>query len=269
MNSPVRRYAVCFAVLSWVAIAWSGCATQKKTVTPEEARARGEQLLRQMSNKLASAQAMTFQTSESHDRVRRNGQKKEFRFSREVTLRRPGNVLFRYTEGDRDGTAWYDGKKVTLVSNKHKVWVQGKVPATIDETIDYLADHYDVPLPMADLMYSSPYDALMTPDTKGGYVGTEKIEGSDCEHLSYQHEVVDWDIWVAVKGDPLPCRLQILHKQDAGQPKSVLTFRNWNLAPQLTDDMFAAKIPEGYERIALLEKATEDDLPKAKPTKQK
>jgi hypothetical protein len=55
--------------------------------------------------------------------------------------------------------------------------------------------------------------------------------------------------------------------QGAGQPQSVLTFRNWNLISEVTDGMFGAKIPEGYERIALLD--TEDDLPKTKPAKQK
>ena len=99
---------------------------------------------------------MTFQTSEAHDRVRRNGQKKEFHFLREVALRRPGNAWLRYSEGDRDGTTWYDLKKVTSVSNKDKIWVQGKVPATIDETLDYVANRYDIPMPMADLLYSSP-----------------------------------------------------------------------------------------------------------------
>jgi len=116
-------------------------------------------------------------------------------------------------------------------------------------------------MPMADIITSSPYDSLMTPDTTGGYVGEEMIEGAGCHRLSYQQEVVDWQIWIRLEGEPLPCKLVINYKQDPGQPTSTMTFKSWNLAADVKEESFAYKIPEGYERIAMLKKVAPKESP--------
>jgi len=248
-----------FFVLSLL-LAGPGCSEEKKSVAPEDAKAKGNQLLKQMSDKLGSASAITFSSTETHDNVGRGGNKRALSFSREVALRRPDRLWYKFTGNDVDAALYYDGKQLTAVMNKEKAYAQGDVPATIDETVDYAAIHYDVPMPMADIITSSPYDSLMTTDTRGGYVGEETIEGAKCHHLSYQHQILDWEIWIRAEGDPLPCKLQITYKQDPGKPKSIMTFKNWNLAAQIKDETFVHRIPEGYERIALLERVTPEEV---------
>src|SRR6202008_1054059 len=111
----------------------------------------------------------------------------------------------------RDSAYWYDGKHITFVANNQKKYARGPVPPTIDDALDFIATHYDVSTPMADLLYSSPYDALMTPATKGGWVGTETVDGQRTEHLAMQAEHVDWDVWI---NDHLLARqFQITYKE--------------------------------------------------------
>jgi hypothetical protein len=174
--------------------------------------------------------------------------------TRHVIVRRPNGIAFT-GKGDRgDIAGWYDGKQITLVSHRHKVWARGPMPPTLDEAMDFLADEYDVQMPAADLLYSSPYDAFMTKDTVGGWVDTQKIGDRSCEHLAYQHPVVDWELWLT-SDRSLPCQLKVTYKQNPGQPSTTVTYRGLE-QPQVTDDTFKPSVPDGYQRIKILRHAT-------------
>ena len=120
-----------------------------------------------MSKTLAAAQTFAFTTDQMREHVRANGEKVQERFSRRITVRRPNALTLTDTAG-RDGAAWYNGKYVTLVSNRDKAWARGPMPGTLDEATDFVSTEYAIQLPIADLLYTTPYDALTTKDTKGG-----------------------------------------------------------------------------------------------------
>jgi hypothetical protein len=169
-------------------------------------------------------------------------------------VRRPNGLAFT-GEGDRgDPAGWYDGKQITLVSHRAKVWARGPMPPTLDEALDFLSSEYDVQMPTADLLYSSPYDAFMTKDTTGGWVDTQKIGDRSCEHLAYRQQVVDWEIWLGTERK-LPCQLKVTYKQNPGQPTTTVTYHALE-QPNVTDDTFKATIPEGYQRIKIIRHAT-------------
>ena len=48
------------------------------------------------------------------------------------------------------------------MANREKIWVRGPMPGTLDEAMDFLSAEYDIQIPTADLLYSNPYEALMT-----------------------------------------------------------------------------------------------------------
>ena len=106
------------AGLALAALALSaGCSRQPETLTPEAARAKGDELLRQMSRTLAAAQAFSYRADQSIERVRAGGERVTEQFSQLVTVRRPNQVAFTEQGADRDVKAWYDGKRVTYVSD--------------------------------------------------------------------------------------------------------------------------------------------------------
>ena len=226
---------------------------------PVDPLERGRSELQRMSDALATATSFTFTTEEEHVRPGRGPEPVRREVSRQVAIRRPDGVWFS-AAGDREGQVWYDGATVTLVSNKEKVWARVPVPGTIDEALDEIAVRYAVPMPMADVLYSSPYEALWAEGTAGGWVGVEEVGGQTCHHLSFQHEVVDWELWVA-EGEPaLPCRISIVYKQEPGETRSTITFADWKLGEELADSRFAAEIPEDYERIGVVERLTPEEL---------
>jgi hypothetical protein len=223
--------------------------------TSEERRAQGEALLKQMSEKLKSAQSLTVSTFESVERVRRNNEKVKLNINRQLTIRRPDRAWVK-TTGDRDLEMFYNGKKVTLVSHKEKVFGEFPAPATLDETVDMITDRYNIPLPMADLLTFDPHGTLMSEKTTGGMEREEKIDNVDCSVLAYQHPNVDWAVWIPVSGDPLPRKLKITYKARRGQPQTEILFKDWNLSPQVTDATFAVKVPDGYEGIPVIQRAS-------------
>lgn len=235
-----------------------GCGGGSEPGTPDEALSRGKEIVREMSDLLEKTNAFTVSTDEIHERVRRTGEVDTLRFSRDMTVRRPDRAWFHMKAADRELEGWYDGDSLTLVSAGKKMWAQAPMPPTLDEAMDYLATEYGLPVPMADLVYRSPYEALITDETQGGWVGVEEAGGQTCDHLAFQEETVDWEIWVPQEGEPLPCQLRITYKQLPAQPKSTITFHDWNLDPQIDEGRFTARVPEDFQRIRVVGPSTGD-----------
>ena len=232
-----------------------GCNRTPEALTPEAAKAKGDALLQEMSKNLSALQTFAYTV----DEVRTGADGKEnLHLSRRTIVRRPSALTFTTTGDDRDTQAWYDGKQITFVSNRAKVWARGPMPGTLDEALDFLAAEYDVHMPGADLLYSNPYDALMTSDTTGGWVDVQQIAGRSCDHLAYRQAQVDWEIWLS-ETTKLPCQARIVYKNEPGQPSTTVTPREFDDSPAVSDDTFTAKVPDGYQRIRVMRRASVAD----------
>ena len=132
-----RHAPVGLAVLAALAI---GCNRAEPQLTPEAASAKGDALLREMSKNLAAVQTFAYTADERRERLVRAAQRPREKREREKSSSAgPMGSPSRAT-GDSGGTAaWYDGKHLTLVSDKAKVWARGPMPATLDEALDFLA----------------------------------------------------------------------------------------------------------------------------------
>jgi hypothetical protein len=259
----LRRFTRAGLGLVVLALA-AGCSRAEPPLTPEAARSKGDAMLKQMSQTLANTQTFSYNTEQEVDRVKRNGEKVTEHFKRSTTIRRPNQVTFTDAGQDHNAAGWYDGKYLTVVSNKEKVWVRGPMPGTLDEALDFMSAEYAMQLPTADLLYSNPYEALITPDTTGGWVNVEKVGERTCDHLSYQQPNADWQLWLTQDDRKLPCQLQITYKTEPGQPAARIVFSDWNTTPAISDETFKPVVPEGYNRIKIMRHATVEDTTVAK-----
>lgn len=253
----MRRTPGIITLLLLTAIAVAGGCRRQEPLTAEAASDKGDALIRQMSKTLAAAQQFSYTADERRQRVRSNGEKVEDTTHRQVSVRRPNRVALIVKDADHDGAAWYDGAHITLVSNKNKAWARGPMPPTLDAAMDFLATEYAIPIPSADLLYSSPYDALMTKDTTGGWVGEEKIGAQTCDHLSYKQTDVDWELWLAQDDRKLPCQIRLVYKKQTGSPYTKVTFSDWNTAAQIADATFTPNVPADYERLKIMRNLTD------------
>lgn len=257
INAGVARRYLAAAVL----MAVTACGGERDPGTPEEAAARGDQLLRKMSATLGGAQALSFTSTESHERVRRNGEKEPYALKRDVIVRRPNRLWFHTTGSEgRDLRATYDGSTVTVLGDAHKVYAAFPGRPTLDETLDLVSDRFDLRVAVADFLYASPYDSFAGSNAKGGWVRKIQVDGQECEEMAYTTANVDFTLSVTSAEPTVPCQIQITYKQEPAQPVTRLVFSNWNLQAKADDVQFAASVPQGYERIPVVERIPKEEL---------
>jgi hypothetical protein len=238
-----------------VALLASGCSRDPQAGTPEAA-AEGDRIVRQMSDTLAQAQAMRFVTDEILEVVEPTGEKRALHFIRKVTVRRPDRLLFELqgTEGtELEAVASYDGRAVSLRGGGRRVWAQAEVPGTIDEMLDDVARRFALPVPVADVIYSVPYDAFLGSHARGGFVGRETIDGVRCVALAYDDDFLEVRLWIPASGRALPRRVRLVYKQAPSLPMAQMTFSDWDLDATVADGTFTFESPEGYQRVAIEE----------------
>jgi len=229
-----------FLVWAVLILATPACSRDPRPGTPAAA-AEGERLMRQMSDTLAGVPAFRFSTVESLDTVGPPSQRQVLRFTRTVTVRRPDALYFELhgSAGTAlDVIAYYDGRTVSLRNDIDRVWAQTAVPGTLDQMLDDVARRYSLPVPIADVVYSVPYEAFIGRNTKGGFVGRETIDETACAHLAYTDEFVDVGVWIPASGQPLPRRVELVYKRAPGAPKARIDFTSWDLSPQIAEGTF-------------------------------
>jgi hypothetical protein len=230
-------------------LAAPACSRDPEPGTPAAA-AEGERLMRQMSDTLAKVPAYRFSTTESLDRVGPPSERGTLRFSRTVTVRRPDAMYFEVHGAAGtpvDVAVYYDGHTLSLRYDAKGVWAQTTAPGTLDKMLDDVARRYSLPVPIADVVYSVPYEAFIGPSTTGGFVGRETIDGVACARLAFTDDFVDVGVWIPSSGQPLPRRVELVYKRAPGAPKARMDFTSWDLAPQIAEGTFRF-VPGGAAR---------------------
>ncbi len=107
-------------------------------------------------------------------------------------------------------------------------------------------------VPIADLVYRNAFPLLMQDVTFAAVVGKAVIGGVKCDHVLFSRPGVDFQVWVADSGQPLPRKYVVT---DTGTPAllSVTTvMSDWNVAPAVADAQFTFVPPQGTKPITFM-----------------
>jgi hypothetical protein len=110
---------------------------------------------------------------------------------------------------------------------------------------------------MDDFISDDPYKVLTRDVESGIYAGLHEVDGVPCHHLAFRQSDIDWQIWIDDGLLPLPRKLLIVYKNEAGAPRYTARFSSWDLSPDLGDTVFEFEPPEGAEKIEFSGRATE------------
>jgi hypothetical protein len=233
--------------------------------TPATRHQRGMEIVTAAGQHVAAAQTMTITTHEEGERVRRSGNKEAVSIDQVVEVRRPDRLHMK-ASGGRDLEVFYDGKQITLMTHKDKVY--GVIPASgsLLEVIPEVIDRFDIPFPLGDVIAFTSAERLVNEETTGGWVGEESVNGKRVDKVAWQHPNVDWTIWVAKDGPPLVHRMEITYKGRRGSPRRVYELRDATFGGDLPDATFAATVPEDYEGIPVIARASSVLPADAKPS---
>jgi hypothetical protein len=209
-------------------------------------------LLKRMTDYLGSLEQFSLDTNNTLEEVLETGQKIQYDFSTSVLIERP-NRLRATRKGELvDQVLVYDGENLAIHDRGQNYYAVVKAPNNIDDLLHFARESLDLVPPSGDLVFTNSFELLTTPVTSGMVVGKSIIGGVKCDHLAFSGPVVDWQIWIADNGKPLPQKYVITTKDDPAQPQYMVVMNRWNVAPRIKGGMFDFEAPEDAEQVEFL-----------------
>jgi hypothetical protein len=211
-----------------------------------------EEILRSSLALLQGAQRISVRVSTTSDEVVTTGQKLQRSSDAVIKLRRPDGLRIETTADRYRRTIQYDGKTLVLFDPDNKFYGTFAAPNTVDATATEVRTKLGIDLPLSQLLADDAVTALGGQKRTGVYVGMHRINGTSCHHLAFSQDNVDWQIWIAADGSPLPRKVVIDFKNRPGRPQYTAQLSDWNLQAKLADSDFRFKAPAGSEKIEFL-----------------
>jgi hypothetical protein len=202
------------------------------------------QILKGMTDYLEGLQSFSMHTENTYEDVLATGQKIQFHFESSIVAQRPDKLHVKRSDGMAKQLFVYDGAKFSIYDPEQDIVAVIDAPPTIDQFLHFARDVLDLVPPSGDLVYSNAFELLTAGLTSGFVVGETVITGTECVHLAFTTEVVDWQVWIATGDRPLPVRYVLTTADDPAQPQFVTTISKWNTEPEIKDGLFEFTPPE-------------------------
>ena len=248
-----RRFIIQFCLtLLPAALPLSGTLSAEAPAQAPAVDPAATQILQRMTDYIGSLKQFSVNTQGTMEDLDDSGHRVDFDVSARAIVSRP-NKLLAERRGDLiEQNFYYDGKTTTLCNPSDKVYATVPAPATIDGTLHYVRDSLGLVIPIGDLVYSNAFPLLMQDVTYAAVVRKAYINGVKCDHLTFSRPGVDFQVWVADRGNPVPMKYVVT---DTGTPAllSISTvLSDWNLAPAVPDARFTFVPPQGAKPITFM-----------------
>ena len=219
--------------------------------SPESQDAKA--LLMRMADLLAKTKAFSVKMSARYDVVQDSGQKIKFGAVRQVLIDRPNHLRVELERSDGEKfTIYFNGKDLIFFSPKENVFTKVEKQGSVDDMLRYVVQDLQTPIPLSLLLATSIKEELGKRTAEVDYVEQTNIEGKPADHVAGRMADVDFQVWLTQGEQPLPLRVVITYKTDAGEPQFSANLSDWNLAPKIEDGAFAFSPPAGAEAIPLM-----------------
>jgi hypothetical protein len=210
---------------------------------------RADELLREMSGLLAATPRFAFEAEESFDEVQSGQPRMRLSNQRRVAVERPDRFATDAEGDSMSRSVWFDGGAIAAYDRAHHAYATLPAPGSIDAALDMLLEKYRIDVPLADLLYSDPYQVLTADATYSRYLGIHRAAGVACHHLVIAQEDIEWQIWIDAGGPPLPRQIVITYVREPGEPQYLAAITRWRLLPAFPDGLFRFEAPDGAERV--------------------
>ena len=255
-NNSVIAGSVVIAVLLWA----QGGSTQNRPSAPAIPAAptnaaapavaeQADQLLKEMSAYIGSANEFTFHADITFDHVLPSGQKLQFSAAEEVVLKRPGGLYIEWNGDLGARQFWYDGKSVTLYDPATPFYAGEAAPPEVDKMLEQLVPKLDFAPPLVDFLDRDPYKSVRGNIQYGLDLGQNDANGRTCRTLAFVEKDIDSQIWSENGPQPTPCALVIIYKTQPAQPQFTAVFSDWDFAPRIAEAVLTPELPPGTQKI--------------------
>ena len=180
------------------------------------------------------------------------GHKADFEISSGVIVSRPNKLKTERHGGSFNQIFYYNGEVLTLYNPSDMVYATEPVPGTIEEMFHFVRDEYGISVPVSDLLYNNAFSLLMYEVDFATVIGKEMIEDVPCTHLLFSRPGVDFQIWIATEGPPLPVKYVVTDTETPELLSFTAVMRNWNTDPKLSDELFTFSPSREVNKITFL-----------------
>lgn len=172
--------------------------------------------------------------------------------SMDVTMRvsRPGGAM-RITNISSEGTKeiYYGDGDLTVFNTTGNFYAQRSMPEGIDAAAEFAVNELGIDAPMLDFVFNDVAEHFLEDAESVDYFGLSLFRGKTYHQIGIRYPEIDVQVWIAAEGAPLPGKLAISSKWEAGSPRSIFFF-SWDTSPDFDRSGFAFEPPEGSARIA-------------------
>jgi hypothetical protein len=245
----LKKAAGLFAVGVFVLSATVSTGVQAKATAVDPSAI---QILQRMTDYLGGLKQFSVHTQTTLEDMLDSGHRVDFDISANVIISRP-NKLHAERKGDLvDQIFYYDGKTLTLHNPSDKVYATEPAPGTIEALLDYARESLGLTVPVADLVYRNAFPLLIQDVDFAKVVGKAVIGGVKCDHLIFSRPGVDFQVWVADGGRPLPYKYVVTDTGTSALLSVTTVMSNWNTAPAEAASRFIFVPPQEAKRIAFM-----------------
>jgi hypothetical protein len=242
------------ATLGLVLLLAFGQSAKAQQAAPPELQP--DKVLQQMCDYLKSLPQFSFQAEVTDDRVYLGGKKLQFSHDLSVLVRRPDRLRVNW-EGVVEGKPeikqfFFDGQTMTLYDKNQNVYGAIDAPGTLDAALAKANQDFGLRVSLADLAATNLYD-LITKNVKNSlYIGRNQVRRIVCQHLAFDKDKVHLQFWIEAGDKPLLRKIVITQKTLPGSPQWTAYLSDWNVSPQLQDDLFHFEPPQGAQKIKFM-----------------
>jgi hypothetical protein len=258
-------YAGTAALILAGSLAWGKNGIKNEAASTETGKKidmKADSLLKAMSMYMASLQQFMVSTERTVEVTLKTGQKIQYANFGKIVMRRPNrlrvdfagdpmNPMWIFPDSTRkpvDVSVYYNDSTLNIIERNRHEYATAKVPTTIDSMIDYAANCFDIEAPASDLLFIDSYKQMMDGVDTGMYVGMANIDSVVCHHLVFSNQDVDWQIWIANNGKPLPVQYMITSKKEKGSPDFEIKLSHWDVTSKIPDQTFVFSPPSDAKK---------------------
>ena len=243
-----RRAAVwALGMLALSATVATEVRAQAPAVNPEAV-----ELLRLATEYVGSLEQFSVDAQSTFEDVLDSGHRVDYELSGSALVSRP-NRLRTERHGDGiDQIFYYDGETLTLYNPADKVYATEPAPGTIEEMFQFAYDWLGIGTPISDLVHRDAFPLLMQDVNLAVVVGKEVINGVQCIHLLFSRPDVDFQMWVADSGPPLPLKYVVTDTTTPELLSVAAVMSNWNLSPTVPDTSVTFVPSDGTKAISFV-----------------
>lgn len=222
-------------------------------------------ILKAMTDYVSSQKSITFTFDSDIEVITPQMEKIQYTNSGEALLNRPDKLRAHRLSGHSDVSLFFDGKAVTIFSNKDNGYSQFEASGTVDQLVEALRAGHGVALPGADLLLTNSYEVLIADVKEAKYLGRGIIDGLECEHLAFRNFDTDWQLWVEVGQSPIPRKMVITSKTINSAPQYTIRVKSWKTDIHPAQDAFVLVPPAGAKKLNPDDLIGLDELPPEQP----